>query len=430
MRFFIALLLAVSMGVACTTQTTPINPPNPSLPTVVTPNPVPANQTWVFCGKAYEGCEFTGLRDVRFGSSGKWVVKEFYNSINSIGSCRSETFDLTDPNGDGGKVCEVSTHIKTATIPAPITAMGPTVNLTKIPLGSKGFDQMRVMQASSDPSQLPTKHNDGFGGEFRTHCDYSHMSYDDPIVYPNQPGKSHLHTFFGNTRTWAGSSALSIAETGNSTCAGGIANRSAYWVPTLIDTKDGTPLAPEDSIWYYKNGFGGIPASSIKPMPKGLRMIAGNAKSSQDADSEHTSWTCWDTGSISSRSVTTVCPVGDYLVMRVSFPQCWNGKDLDSSDHKSHMSYVLDYGNCPVSHPIALPEISLNVKYLIRDSKATARWRLSSDMYADSIPGGFSAHADWFDGWNEEIKNTWVKNCNTNSFDCHGFLLGDGRTLY
>jgi Domain of unknown function (DUF1996) len=396
MKFFIALLLAVSMGAACTVQTPVDPPPNPNVPTVVTPNPVPANQTWVFCANAYQGCEFTGLRDVRFGSSGKWVVKEFYNSTNSVGSCRSETFDVADPNGDGGKVCEVSTHIKTATIPAPMTAMGPTVDLTKIPLGSKGFSETRIAPASSDPSQLPTKHNDTTSGEFRTHCDYSHMSFDDPIVYPGQVGRSHLHTFFGNTRTWAGSTALSIAETGNSTCAGGISNRSAYWVPTLIDTKDGTPLAPEDSIWYYKNGWSEIPAKDIKPMPKGLRMIAGNMKSSQAEDSIYTGWSCWNGGG-SGNSIPTTCAVGDYVVMNVNFPQCWNGKDLDSSDHKSHMSYP-ENTKCPATHPVPIPAISLNLKYKVTDPSAPARWRLSSDMYAASIPGGFSAHADWFDG--------------------------------
>ena len=64
------------------------------------------------------------------------------------------------------------------------------------------------------------------------------MSFDDPIVFPGQPGRSHLHTFFGNTGANADSTAESIRGTGNSTCRGGIANRSSYWVPTLIDIRD------------------------------------------------------------------------------------------------------------------------------------------------------------------------------------------------
>jgi hypothetical protein len=34
-------------------------------------------------------------------------------------------------------------------------------------------------------------------GNFRFLCRASHLAADDPIVYPNQPGKSHLHHFFG-----------------------------------------------------------------------------------------------------------------------------------------------------------------------------------------------------------------------------------------
>src|SRR5690348_12510654 len=36
-------------------------------------------------------------------------------------------------------------------------------------------------------------------GAFRTMCNPSHMAFNDPIVYPGQPNRSHLHTFFGNT---------------------------------------------------------------------------------------------------------------------------------------------------------------------------------------------------------------------------------------
>ena len=298
------------------------------------------------------------------------MVKEFFGGVH----CRSESFDVSAPNGEGGNTCEVSTFVKTGTLAPSVNPMGPTVDLTRIPLGSSGSGEMRIRQSSSDPSEQPTQHLDTTSGEFRTHCDFSHMSFDDPIVYPGQPGRSHLHTFFGNTRTSASSTALSIAETGNSTCAGGIANRTAYWVPTVIDTKDGTPLVPEDSLWYYKNGSSGIPKASFKPMPKGLRMIAGNASASGAAMSDHASWGCWETGGQGGRSIPTGCPVGDSIVMNVTFPQCWNGKDLDSSDHKSHMSYALPTtGLCPASHPVVIPEISLNLKYKVHDANAAAR---------------------------------------------------------
>ena len=40
-------------------------------------------------------------------------------------------------------------------------------------------------------------------GVFATMCRFSHEAADDPIVFPGQAGKSHLHTFFGNRTTSA-----------------------------------------------------------------------------------------------------------------------------------------------------------------------------------------------------------------------------------
>jgi hypothetical protein len=58
-------------------------------------------------------------------------------------------------------------------------------------------------------------------------------------------------------------------------------------------------------------------------------------------------------------------------------------------------------------------------------------WHLSSDMYDyASKGGGFSAHADWWNGWDPATEKAFIENCDNASKDCHGYLLGDGRTLY
>lgn len=45
------------------------------------------------------------------------------------------------------------------------------------------------------------------------------------------------------------------------------------------------------------------------------------------------------------------CPSG--LRLQIVFPSCWDGVNLDSPDHRSHMSYPdrVDNGKCPPSHP-------------------------------------------------------------------------------
>lgn len=40
---------------------------------------------------------------------------------------------------------------------------------------------------------------------------------------------------------------------------------------------------------------------------------------------------------------------------------CWDGKNLDSPDHKSHVTYsgtgASGGGSCPSSHPVKLPQV-------------------------------------------------------------------------
>ncbi|MBC7957743.1 MAG: DUF1996 domain-containing protein [Cytophagales bacterium] len=323
----------------------------------------------------------------------------------------------------GSKVCEVANIQETGTLPAPSACYQgdscPTVDLAKIPLGSPGTDEMRVRATTQQPGA-----GDGTGS-FRVICDFSHMAFNDPLIYPGQGGRSHLHAFFGNTGVNANSTAESIANSGASTCHGGVANRSAYWIPALIDTRSGQPLVPTDPIWYYKSGYQGPRPEQLSSWPAGLRMIAGDAMK-RDAQSTRTSnWNC--TGVSGPFPTLPNCAVGQYVEMRVFFPQCWDGRNLDSPDHKSHMAYGNGTG-CPATHPVAIPEITLNVRYLVRNANDPLHWKLSSDM--PNLPAGITAHADWVDGWVPSIKDTFVNNCDKARRDCHADLLGDGRTLY
>ncbi len=40
-----------------------------------------------------------------------------------------------------------------------------------------------------------------------------------------------------------------------------------------------------------------------------------------------------------SRQTIPRCPAGERAGVRLSFPTCWNGVNLDSADHRSHMAY-------------------------------------------------------------------------------------------
>ncbi len=291
----------------------------------------------------------------------------------------------------------------------------PSVDLSKLPPREAGSGTLDI----ANTTQTVASGTEG-GGQFRNNCRYSHALNDDPIVYPNQPGASHNHTFFGNTAIDAFSDKNKAHTYGNSTCNGGIANRSGYWSPSLVDAVTNAVIKPLFALFYYKTDK---PANVVAP-PKGLRMIAGNssAQSSQDGVREILRWTCNDV--YAGRQASIPACSGD-LAKMVIFPSCWDGKNLDSPDHKAHMAYSVG-GGCPASHPVQIPDITVNVHYQV---PSTTNLRLSSDNYVGGA-GGISGHADWMNGWDERVMNQIVNGCLRARKDCHADLLGNGQVLF
>ncbi len=112
----------------------------------------------------------------------------------------------------------------------------------------------------------------------------------------------------------------------------------------------------------------------------------------------------------------------------LEFPNCWDGVNLDSPDHKSHMAYSGYAQACPASHPVRIPEIAFNVNYDVTTAAGTSNWRLASDNYSGGA-GGNSLHGDWMNGWDETLSKKFVDNCLKAAKDCEGNQLGDNRYM-
>ena len=128
------------------------------------------------------------------------------------------------------------------------------------------------------------------------------------------------------------------------------------------------------------------------------------------------------------------CPAGVRIGVVLVAPDCWNGKDLDSPDHRSHMAYRFYDGSgpnpvCPRTHPYLIPQFQLGAWYT---TDTTARnWYLSSDRMpgmAASEPGT-TAHADWFGAWEDSILDLWTNNCIDKLLSCSGGDLGQGQQI-
>jgi hypothetical protein len=232
------------------------------------------------------------------------------------------------------------------------------------------------------------------GVNFISSCRFSHRAPDDPIVYPGRPGLSHDHSFVGSDSTNAFSTVDSLRAATTSCRREG--DTAAYWMPTLL--QNGNPVAPTGATIYYRRRT----LDRLRAFPPGLKMIAGDSKAITPQSMRITYWNCGaQVGLPPSNSVPT-CPAtqGSSLRLHVNFPSCWDGQNLDSADHESHMAYAMG-GACPATHPVAVPAISLIYRYPI----------LGGPGITLSSGGQFSAHADFFNAWNQGLLERLTNRC-------------------
>ncbi len=285
-------------------------------------------------------------------------------------------------------------------------------------------------------------------GAFRFICQPGQLNWDDAIVYPGQVGGSpHLHQWFGNSLANGQSTYKSLRTTGESTCMGPM-NRSAYWQPAMM-TEQGQVVRPDWISIYYKripktNPECGPAGKNCLPLPRGLRYIFGfdmKRLGQEQSDNQIFHWKCITPGNqlrggLEIRFDKLDCPAGHTLMVTMSSPDCWDGKYLDSADHRSHVVHRKNNPNngraeCPLTHPYILPQFTIGASYSIMAGEKVSDWHLSSDQMPGmpTTPSGSSFHADWYGAWDDEVLKTWTDNCIDKLLNCSAGELGDGTIL-
>lgn len=244
------------------------------------------------------------------------------------------------------------------------------------------------------------------GSEFRAECRSSHRAGNDPIVFPNQPNASHIHEFFGNTSTNAGSTLQSL-RLGGTNCDP-VADKAAYWVPTLY--KNGVAVAPERVIIYYQ---GITDHTRAVPHPQGLRYVIGNALATTPDQNPAARWSCVGQ-SPSSRDFMN-CPPGTKLENYLDFPTCWDGTRLDSSNHRDHMAFAVG-GACPGSHPVVVPRLEFLITYPVNGGGLSLAGTRNG-VNVTTAPG-YTFHGDFMNAWDAGELQRRVDNCIRAGFIC------------
>jgi hypothetical protein len=272
------------------------------------------------------------------------------------------------------------------------------------------------------------------GGQFRTACEFSHFSYDDPLVYPGRPGASHLHMHFGNTDVNAFSTYSTLLNSGSGTCNGQELNRTGYWVPAMFDG-NGNVRVPERIVVYYKGE--GLARGKSEVYPEGAAMIVDQDINQIDNGRGGAvgkfSFVCSDNFSGESSPASNAMPSCDgsrfknqygvdenphtVLEMNVKFPQCWNGKDPSNPDNfRIPSSGGWYYSNCTGEFSHTLPNLEYFVNYKVDVGENTGNWFLSSDVDPTSFgtakaQGGSTLHGDWWGGWHKQVNEMFINNC-------------------
>ena len=270
-------------------------------------------------------------------------------------------------------------------------------------------------------------------GIFRARCEFSHFSYDDPIVFPNQPAAAHLHMMFGNTQANAYSTYDNLINSGGSTCNGKELNRSSYWVPAMIDGNLNVRI-PSVVYIYYKSYGNAIGKTNY--FPDNMKLVSNNSINKTEAPGYM--FICGDmldsTKGTHSDTIPT-CHSTDFgggtrLEMNVKFDNCWNGQDpsnYNANFTKSQYSWF--GGPCPTDHSLHFSNIEFRVFYELKPGEDTSSWILSSDVdhMSGNLTGahGVSSHGDWFGGWNKDVNKMWVDRCNNvHAAECGSGYLG------
>jgi hypothetical protein len=178
--------------------------------------------------------------------------------------------------------------------------------------------------------------------------------------------------------------------------------------PSTSPTTSASPLPdPQGPNLELPNNTGGIvrpaavrieyrgnPTSKVVPMPKFLRELTGESKpAGRGTANARATWTCSGFADRLSDKYP-VCPAGSQVQRVQDFPGCWDGKNIDSANHRDQVAFAdKNSGACPRGFA-AIPQLRITISYNIpRDIQLNGQYAL--DSFPEENHNPFSDHNDF-----------------------------------
>jgi hypothetical protein len=247
----------------------------------------------------------------------------------------------------------------------------------------------------------------------------------DPVVEPGNSPSSHVHHIVGGNAFNASMSG-DVGERATCTTCQMAEDFSNYWTAQLYfkhptnGSYHRVPAIPVQPLLGGSNGAQGgltvyytqfdlnrdnLKQQPIKAFQPGFRMTVGSPTASTRAHLglSYQCMTGTSRGALQANMPDKPCTGGIFTTHH--FPPCWDGKNLDSPDHQSHMYNTVDtdYFNnapaCPSSHPVRVPQVTFEITW--DTSKFNSMWPSGTPSpYVWSFEGnGYGTHADYMFGW-------------------------------